>query len=348
MQIANLDLPVIWAVLIAVAVFMYVVLDGFDLGVGILFPFAADAKERDQMVASIAPIWDGNETWLVLGGGSLLAVFPLAYSALMPALYLPVCFMLIALIFRGVAFEFRHHGVSRGKRFWTAAFFAGSLGAALAQGVILGGFIQGIKTDPISHAFIGGGFDWLTPFSLLVGVGVAAGYALLGAAWLLFKTSGPLHARAAGWGQRLALLTGGVLFCVSAATLTVDHQVTDRWGISITRGVYDWGRFASLAWLPLLGLGCIWAAAWSAKRTPHYMAYLFSVLLFVIGFAGLAISLWPNVIPFGLDIHQAAAADNALLLMLIGALVALPAILGYTGFVYWVFRAKVDPDAAYH
>lgn len=348
MHIADLDLPVIWAGLIAVAVFMYVVLDGFDLGVGMLFPFAADAKERDQMVASIAPIWDGNETWLVLGGGGLLAVFPLAYSALMPALYLPISLMLIALIFRGVAFEFRHHGVSRGKRFWTGAFFAGSLWAALAQGVILGGFIQGIKTDPVGHAFIGGGFDWLTPFSLLVGVGVAAGYALLGATWLVFKTSGPLHTRAAGWSQRLALVTGGVLFCVSAVTLTVDPQVTQRWGVSLSRGVYDWGRFAALAWLPLAGLGCIGAAAWSAKRTPHYAAYLFSVLLFVIGFAGLAISLWPNVIPFGLSIHQAAAADNALLLMLIGALIALPAILGYTAFVYWVFRAKVDPDAAYH
>ncbi len=348
MQIANLDLPVIWAGLIAVAVFLYVVLDGFDLGVGILFPFAADARERDQMVASIAPVWDGNETWLILGGGGLLAVFPLAYSALMPALYLPVSLMLIALIFRGVAFEFRHHGVSRGKRFWTGAFFCGSLGAALTQGIILGGFIQGIKTDPVTHAFIGGGFDWFTPFSLSVGIGLAIGYALLGAGWLVFKTSGPLHQRAQGWTQRLAIATGLVLFLVSAATLTVDPQVTQRWGISLSRGVYDWGRFLSLAWLPLLAVVFIWAAALSARRTPHFMAYFYSVLMFIIGFFGLAISVWPNAIPFGLSIHQAAAADNALLLMLIGALIALPVILGYTAFVYWVFRAKVPHDAAYH
>lgn len=347
MDISSLDLPVIWAGLIAIAVFLYVVLDGFDLGVGMLFPFARDARERDQMVASIAPVWDGNETWLVLGGGGLLAVFPLAYSALMPALYLPVSLMLIALIFRGVAFEFRHHGVQRGKRFWTAAFFAGSFGAALAQGVILGGFIQGIETDPVTHAFVGGSFDWLTPFSLLVGVGVATGYALLGAAWLVFKTKGSLLSRAQAWTQRLALATGAMLFVVSAATLTVDPQVTQAWGISIARGVYDGGRFASLVWLPLLAMACIAVAAIRAKRAPDGLAYVFSVLVFVIGFAGLAISVWPNVIPFDLSIHEAAAADNALLLMLIGALVALPAILGYTGFVYWVFRAKVDPDAAY-
>jgi cytochrome bd ubiquinol oxidase subunit II len=348
MQIANLDLPVIWAGLIAVAVFLYVVLDGFDLGVGILFPFAADARERDQMVASIAPVWDGNETWLILGGGGLLAVFPLAYSALMPALYLPVSLMLIALIFRGVAFEFRHHGVSRGKRFWTGAFFCGSLGAALAQGIILGGFIQGIKTDPVRHAFIGGGLDWLTPFSLAVGIGLAIGYALLGAGWLVFKTTGPLHERAQSWTQRLAIATGIALFLVSAATLTVDPQVTQRWGISISRGVYDWGRFLSLAWLPGLALSCIAMAALRVRHAPHRRAYQFTVALFALGFAGLAISVWPNVIPFGLDIHQAAAADNALLLMLIGALITLPVILGYTCFVYWVFRAKVPADAASH
>ena len=348
MQIANLDLPVIWAGLIALAVFLYVVLDGFDLGVGILFPFAANARERDQMVAAIAPVWDGNETWLILGGGGLLAVFPLAYSALMPALYLPVSFMLIALIFRGVAFEFRHHGVSQGKRFWTGAFFCGSLGAALAQGIILGGFIQGIKTDPVRHVFIGGGLDWLTPFSLAVGIGLAIGYALLGAGWLVFKTAGPLHERAQGWTQRLAIATGLALFLVSAATLTVDPQVTQRWGVSLSHGIYDWERFLALGWLPGLALGCIAMAALRVRHAPHRRAYQFSVALFALGFAGLAISVWPNVIPFGLTIHQAAAADNALLLMLIGALIALPVILGYTFFVYWVFRAKVPGDAAYH
>ena len=169
----GLELSMIWATLIAVAVFLYVILDGFDLGVGILFPFAKDEKERDQMVASIAPVWDGNETFLVLGGGGLFAAFPIAYGALMPALYLPITIMLLALIFRGVAFEFRHHGRKRGKRFWTAAFAGGSLVAALAQGFVLGGFVQGGAY--VNGRFAGGPFDWLTSYTLLVSGGVVAG-----------------------------------------------------------------------------------------------------------------------------------------------------------------------------
>lgn len=348
MTFAGVDLVLIWAVLIGLAVFMYVVLDGFDLGVGILFPAADGDSERDQMIASIAPVWDGNETWLILGGGGLLAVFPLAYSALMPALYLPVLIMLIALIFRGVAFEFRHHGAARGKPFWTKAFFGGSLAAAVAQGLILGGFVQGVQLDPTTRGFAGGAFDWLTPFSLLCGVAVAAGYALLGACWLIFKTEGPLHERAQRWAPRLALATGGALLAVSAATLAVDPQVTRRWGVSIARGVYDWDRFLALAWLPALGLACIAAVIHYARRAPHRRAFQFAVLLFLTGFLGLAISLWPYATPFGLTIYEAAAAPNALALMLAGAAVILPMILGYTVFVYWVFRAKVSPDASYH
>lgn len=343
-----MDLVLIWAGLIAISVFLYVVLDGFDLGVGILFPFVKDDRERDQMIASIAPVWDGNETWLILGGGGLLAVFPLAYSALMPALYLPVLVMLIALIFRGVAFEFRHHGAARGRPFWSNAFFGGSLAAALSQGLILGGFVQGVAIDPATGAYAGGPFDWLTPFSLLTAVGVAAGYALLGAAWLVFKTEGPLHTRAQAWTPRLAVGVGAAMFAVSAATLTVDPQVTQRWGVSLARGVYDLDRFLALAWLPALGLGCIAAIVYSAPRRPHRRAYQFAVALFGLSFLGLGISLWPYATPFGLTIYEAAAAPNALALMLAGAAVILPMILGYTAFVYWVFRAKVAPDASYH
>src|SRR6185503_4715707 len=199
-----MDLPTIWAVILAIAVFLYVALDGFDLGVGILFPFAKDSRERDQMQAAIAPVWDGNETWLVLGGGGLFAAFPKAYSVIMPALYAPIILMLIALIFRGVAFEFRHHGRDHGKRFWTMAFSGGSIVAAIAQGLVLGGFLQGIKVE--NGAFAGGPLDWLTPFSILVAAALVGGYALLGSAWLVFKTQGELFERARGWVKQLALV----------------------------------------------------------------------------------------------------------------------------------------------
>jgi cytochrome d ubiquinol oxidase subunit II len=338
------ELSMIWAVLIAVAVFLYVTLDGFDLGVGILFPFAKDARERDQMQAAIAPVWDGNETWLVLGGGGLLAAFPKAYAALLPALYLPIFLMLLALIFRGVAFEFRHHGRAAGKRWWTFAFAAGSIVAAAAQGLVLGGFIQGVAVD--QGEFVGGTFDWLTPFSLLVAVSLVAGYALLGAAWLVFKTQGALFERARGWVKQLALLTALAMGAVSLATLGVDERVTERWGLTMTR--IDWPVFIKLAPLPLLA-GAICFLLWrGAEERRHSTPYLFAVCLFLIGYVGLAVSLWPYIVPFAMTPAMAAAADNALALMLWGAAPLLPIILAYTGYVYWVFRHKVSDDAAYH
>lgn len=340
----GLDLSLIWAVLIAVAVFLYVALDGFDLGVGILFPFARDAKERDQMQAAIAPVWDGNETWLVLGGGGLFAAFPKAYAALMPALYAPIILMLLALIFRGVAFEFRHYGRDRGKAFWTAAFAGGSIVAALAQGLVLGGFIQGVRLE--NGAFVGGALDWLTPFSLLVAASLVAGYALLGAAWLVFKSEGALFERARGWVKQGVLLTALAMGAVSLATLNVDPRVTARWGLTMTS--VDWPVFLRLAPLPLLA-GVLCFLLWrGAEARQHLQPYLFAVGLFAIGYFGLAISLWPYIVPFAMTPEQAAAADNALQLMLWGALPMLPIILGYTAYVYWVFRAKVSSDAAYH
>ncbi len=340
----GLDLWLVWAVLIAVAVFLYVALDGFDLGVGILFPFARDARQRDQMQAAIAPVWDGNETWLVLGGGGLLAAFPKAYAALMPALYLPIILMLIALIFRGVAFEFRHHARERGKRWWTAAFSAGSIAAALSQGLVLGGFIQGIRLE--GGAFAGGAFDWLTPFSLLVAASLVAGYALLGAAWLVFKSQGDLFTRAVSWVKLLAILTALAMGAVSLGTLGIDPRVSERWGLTMTS--VDWSSFALLAPLPLAA-GVICFLLWRGADKPHHIApYLLSVGLFAIGYLGLAISLWPYIVPFAMTPGEAAAADNALALLLWGALPLLPIILAYTGYVYWIFRATVDEDAAYH
>jgi cytochrome bd ubiquinol oxidase subunit II len=340
-----LDLPMIWAVLIAVAVFLYVALDGFDLGVGILFPFAKDARARDQMQAAIAPVWDGNETWLVLGGGGLFAAFPKAYAALMPALYIPIVLMLLALIFRGVAFEFRHHGRGRGKTFWTAAFAGGSFAAAMAQGLVLGGFIQGV-TVAEDGQFAGGALDWLTPFSLLVAVSLVAGYALLGACWLVFKARGELYERARNWVKQLALLTALAMGAVSLGTLGVDPRVTERWGLTMTS--VDWPVFIKLAPLPLIA-GAVCVALWTRwKGEPLIAPYLLAVGLFGVGYIGLAISLWPYIVPFALSPYEAAAADNALAFMLWGAAPLLPLILGYTAYVYWTFRAKVDDDAAYH
>jgi cytochrome d ubiquinol oxidase subunit II len=340
----NLDLPMIWAVIIATAVFLYVVLDGFDLGVGILFPFSSDS-ERDVMVASIAPVWDGNETWLVLGGGGLFAAFPLAYAILMPAMYLPIGFMLTALIFRGVAFEFRAKAGKRGKPFWTAAFAGGSLVAALSQGLVLGGFLQGITVS--GRSFAGGHWDWLSPFSLLVAASLAVGYALLGACWLILKTDGELNQKARQWSRQLAVGVGFAMFSVSLAMLSVNPAVSAHWGVSMTS--IDWLNFMVVAPLPLLAGVSIVLCWWHAGQPDSERVPMLAVVgIFITGFLGLALSTYPNIIPYDITIRQAAAADNALALMLVGVAVMLPVILGYTAYVYWVFRGKVSADAAYH
>ena len=340
----SLDLPLIWAGVIAVAVLLYVLLDGFDLGVGVLFPFARGPQDRDLMMASIAPVWDGNETWLVLGGGGLLAAFPLAYSVLMPALYLPVYLMLIALVLRGVAFEFRLHGRRTGRRFWTAAFAGGSITAAFAQGLILGGFIQGVTVR--ANAFAGGPFDWLTPYSLLVACGLVAGYALLGAAWLVWKTTDQLHRDARRWTLICASATALFLAAVSLATLQVHPSVAERWGL-LAAGP-DWSRMLQLAPIPLLGVLGLTMVAAGLRKGPHVWPYLGAALVFLSGYLGLAAGFFPYVVPYALSFREAASADNALGLMLGGLVILLPAILGYTAFVYWLFRGKVEADAGYH
>lgn len=343
-----MDLPLIWSVLIATAVMLYVLLDGMDLGIGILTGLAKDDDERNLMTATIEPVWDGNETWLILGGGGLFAAFPLAYAILMPAFYLPVLLMLAALIFRGVAFEFRHKAVRKPtKLFWNGAFFGGSLVAALAQGLILGGFIQGVTVE--GRSFAGGQFDWLTPFSLLVAVSVAIGYVLLGACWLVLKTEGAVQQRARK--RALAALIGvAVCFAaVSLATLSIDPRVTERWGFSMSH--MELGKLLPLSPIPLIGQVLVILAARDLMmkvNAPDWRPYLFSAGIFLSGYLGLAVSLFPNLVPFEVDIWEAAARDNALGLMLVGAAVMLPVILIYTGYVYSLFWGKVDPDEAYH
>lgn len=340
--------PTIWAVLIAVAVMLYVLLDGFDLGIGVLTGLARDNDERNLMTASIEPVWDGNETWLVLGGGGLFAAFPLAYAILIPAFYLPVLIMLAALIFRGVAFEFRHKAVRpTTRRFWNGAFFGGSLVAGLAQGLILGGFIQGVEVSGREYA--GGAFDWLTPFSLLVAAAVVVGYVLLGACWLVLKTEGALQDRARRW-ARLALVGVALgMAAVSLATLSIDPRVTARWGVSMS-GV-DFGKLALCAPIPLAGavlIGLLWRDLATRVEAPDWRPIALAAGVFLTGYLGLAVSLFPYNVPFAKTVWETAGRDNALQFMGVGAAVMLPVILGYTIYVYSLFWGKVRPGDAYH
>jgi len=340
----SLDLPLIWAAILAVAVLLYVMLDGFDLGIGILFPFAGSPSERDVMMSSVAPVWDGNETWLVLGGGGLFAAFPLAFAAIMPALYIPILIMLLALVLRGVAFEFRLNGRARGKRFWTGAFTVGSLAATIAQGLVLGGFIQGVTLR--DRHFAGGVFDWLTPYTLLVAAGLVAGYALLGAAWLIWRTEDELHGRARRWAWVSLIAVAVLLAAVSLATLYVHPRVALRWGWE--NGHFDLGRLTPLLPIPLLGLAGLAVAALGLRRGAHGWPFAGAVLLFLSGYLGLAAGFFPNIVPYAMTFRQAANPDNALGLLLVGAAVLLPAIVGYSLWVYWIFRGKVGADEGYH
>ncbi|MDB5474962.1 MAG: cydB [Phenylobacterium sp.] len=340
----SLDLPLIWATILAIAVLMYVMLDGFDLGIGILFPFAAPA-ERDVMMETVAPIWDGNETWLVLGGGGLFAAFPRAYAVLMPGLYIPILLMLMALIFRGVAFEFRLSGRRRGKRFWTAAFAGGSITATIAQGLVLGGFVQGLILK--GGQFAGGPFDWLTGYSLLTAAGLMAGYALLGATWLVWRTQGELHDKAARAAAIAVAAVAVMLAIVSGATLLVHPLVAARWGFQ--HGTFDLVRLARLLPIPMLGAVGLAVIALALRRRSQVLPFLGTLLVFLSGYLGLAASFFPYVAPYQMTYRQAANPDNTLALLLGGAAILLPAILGYSLWVYWIFRGKVGADAAaYH
>jgi len=340
----NLDLPLIWAGVLAVAVLLYVLLDGFDLGVGILFPFARNPSDRDVMMDAIAPVWDGNETWLVLGGGGLFAAFPGAYAVLAPALYDPLMIMLLALILRGVAFEFRLRGRKRGKAFWTGAFAGGSLVATLAQGLILGGFIQGFTVK--DGVFAGGPMDWLSPYAVLVALGLVAGYALLGAGWLVLKSENELHGDARRWAWRAGSATAVFLLAVSLATLFVRPRVAERWGFAA--GGFDVRVLAPLLPIPILGVAGLGVTGVGLLRGAHRLPYVGAAMVFLSGYLGLAVSFLPYIVPYALTFRDAASADNALALMLVGVVVMLPLILGYTLLVYRLFRGKVSADAGYH
>jgi len=330
-------LPVIWAALIGVAVALYVILDGFDLGVGILFPFAKAERERDQMVDSIAPFWDGNETWLVLGGGGLLVAFPRAYAVIMPAFYLPVIAMLLALVFRGVAFEFRSVANTR-KKYWNVAFAGGSTVAALSQGLILGGLVQGIKVE--NGAFAGGAFDFATPFALLCALGVTAGYALLGATWLVLKTEGAVADRARAHAKLLLFVVLGFMGIVSLWTPLAFPRIAERW-FTTPNIFFLWPVPAVTALVAYLA----WRWLEAGRDIPPFLA---TIVLFMLGYLGLGISTFPYLVPPTLTVWQTAAAPASQVFMLIGTVALLPIILGYVVFVYWLFRGKVREGEGYH
>jgi cytochrome d ubiquinol oxidase subunit II len=329
-------LPVIWAGLIGTAVAMYVVLDGFDLGIGILFPFSANERERDQMMRSVAPLWDGNETWLILGGGGLFVAFPRAYAVIMPALYIPVIVMLLALVFRGVAFEFRT--VSHSKTWLNIAFATGSTLAALSQGVILGGLIQGVKIE--NGVYAGGALDWATPFAFLCGLAIVAGYGLLGATWLVMKTEGPVADRARSQAKILLLAVLVFMGAVSLWTPVMEARIAQRW-FSLPNFYFLWPVPTITG---LIAYGC-WRWIEQGRDVPPFLA---AIALFLLGYLGLVISAFPYLVPPSLTVWDAAAAPASQIFMLLGTLFLLPMILGYVAFVYWLFRGKVREGESYH
>jgi cytochrome d ubiquinol oxidase subunit II len=328
------DLTIIWAGIIGFGLMMYVLMDGFDLGQGILYPFAPNEKARDTMMNSVAPVWDGNETWLVLGGAGLLAAFPLVYSVFLPALYIGVFLMLAGLIFRGVAFEFRFKAKTS-KHLWSWSFCVGSIVASFAQGAVVGAYIQGFETE--GFAYSGGALDWLTPFTVFTGLGLVAGYALLGSTWLILKTEGEVQEFAYNITPKLLAGLMAVFAIVSIYTPFVDTSVQERWFSG-----------PSLIWaLPVMALFCAFVVFNSVRKRDEGMPFVATMGIFLFSYLGLLASKWPYIVPPKFTIYDAASAYNSQLFLLLGFLFVIPIVLAYTSWTYWVFRGKVK-EGGYH
>ncbi|TCL05983.1 MULTISPECIES: cytochrome d ubiquinol oxidase subunit II [Sodalis] len=334
----GIDLPVIWFVIIIFATLMYIVMDGFDLGIGILFFMTRDRSARDQMVNSVAPVWDGNETWLVLGGAALFGAFPLAYSVIIDALSTPLTLMLFALIFRGVAFEFRFKATLAHRPFWDRAFMLGSLAATFCQGVVVGAFIQGFPVT--GRRFAGAAFDWLTPFCLFCGLGLMAAYALLGCTWLIMKTEQDLQRHMYRLAKPLLLALLAAIAVISLWTPLAHPAIARRW-FALPNLFY----FLPVPLLVLLCAGWLWRGI---GRRADFSPFMMTLILVFLGFTGLGISIWPNIIPPAIDIRAASAPAQSQGFMLVGALLIIPVILVYTFWSYFVFRGKINPHEGYH
>jgi cytochrome d ubiquinol oxidase subunit II len=334
----TIDLPIVWAGIIGLGVFLYVLLDGFDLGIGLLFPFFDRDGERQVMLNTVAPVWDGNETWMVLGGACLYAAFPVVYSTLLPAVYLPLIAMLCGLIFRGVAFEIRAKA-QRTRHLWDLAFMAGSATATFCQGVILGSLLQGI--DIVDGHFVGDAFAWLSPFSLFCGLGLLTTYATLGCAWLVMKTDGELQRRMRLMLKPLVLVLLAIISVVSLWTVLGQQAIADRW--------FSNHNFLYFAPVPILVLACVVGIVRSSSREHDKRPFVLTQVIMFLGYSGLLISIFPNIVPPSLTIWAASSPPSSQKFALVGVLIILPIILAYSALSYWVFRGKVrHDDPGYH
>jgi cytochrome d ubiquinol oxidase subunit II len=334
----GIDLPLLWAIIIAFGIMMYVIMDGFDLGIGMLYLFVPDKHDRDIMMNTVAPVWDGNETWLVLGGAGLMAAFPLAYSVVLSALYLPLIFMLLGLIFRGVAFEFRFKAKDSERHLWDKAFIGGSLTATFFQGVTLGTYINGIPV--VDRSYAGGPLDWLAPFPLFVGVGLLVAYSLLGSTWLIMKTVGDLQQRMVKLTGMLAWLLLAVIGAISLWTPLTHPAIAARWF-----------SFPNIIWfspVPILVVVVMVLLQRTLRRETHTAPFIYALALIFLGYSGLAISVWPNIIPPDISFWDAAAPPQSQGFTLVGTLLIVPMILMYTAWAYYVFRGKIRTGEGYH
>lgn len=334
----DFDLPMIWLMVILFAIAMYVVMDGFDLGIGILFPFVKDSADRDVMMNTVAPVWDGNETWLVLGGAGLMAAFPLAYAVVLSALYQPIILMLLGLIFRGVAFEFRFKAPERERPLWDKAFIGGSITAAFFQGVTLGAYINGIVLN--GNAFSGSSLDWISPFSIFTGFGVMIAYALLGSTWLILKTEAQLQQRMLQLTRPLVGLVIVALIGVSVWTPLAHPSIAERW--------FSLPNFYFLSLVPVLVGISLYSLIRELKSGYDRQPFIAALIIVLLGLFGLAISIWPQIIPPNVTIWEAAAPRASLKFALVGTLAIIPVILVYTIWSYRVFKGKVRHGDGYH
>ena len=335
----NADLSLIWAIIILFGIMMYIIMDGFDLGIGILYPFFPEKMDRDIMMNTIAPVWDGNETWLVLGGAGLLAAFPLAYSIILSAFYMPIILMLLGLILRGVAFEFRFKANAPEQHFWDKAFIVGSVAATSFQGVILGAYLQGIPVQ--NGIYSGGPFDWLTPFSVYTALGLLVTYALLGSTWLIMKTSGQLQITNYSLARILAFILLLTIIGVSIWTPFIDKQIFQRW--------FTMPNILWLSPIPMLVVALYYRLQKTlVLKKANYSPFIYSLALVFLGYLGLGISIWPNIVPPNISIYSAAAPHSSQSFALVGAIIIIPLILAYTAWGYYIFRGKVSKDDHYH
>ena len=331
-----MDLVIVWACLVALAILLYVVLDGFSLGVALAFPTAQNEEERDVMMSSIAPVWDANQTWLVFGGGALFATFPMVYGVLFSALYVPLLTFVFGLIFRGVAFEFRANSIQKER--WNKAFFLGSLVAVLAQGITLGGVISGTKVR--GGHFAGGPFDWLNPFSMTVGLALIAGYILLGTTYLIIKTTGPVQERSYRQASRAAWIVLAFQAVITAWTPIYNPTVWPSW-FRPPRIYFIWT-------FPLMGLIAFYCLIRALKERRELLPFFCSILFFLAGYLGLIASVYPYAIPPSITFQEAAAQHETLRFTLWGTVIVLPVVLAYIIYSYTVFRGKVGGEQYYH